>query len=408
MRIEQKQLLDRLLGGWLLVLLRPIAQAIGKALGRNHGVVPRGEIVFIKMVGGGSLLLCLPSLLGLRRQRPDLCMTLVCGRGVAPFAELIGLFDRIEVVEDGKGLAHLLASSGGVLASLMLRRVDTVVDLEVYSILTTVFSLLTCARNRIGFYLESTYWRRNVLTHLVFFNRAAPVTSFYEAVVRLLGAAPATHGECREHLAARLAPEGASGPSGIESSIPPGAFVAVGAGCSEFGSVRLLRPAEWRAFAVSRRESIAGLPWVFLGGEADRGLSEAIAQEVASAFEPEGWRYINLCGGMPLGSSLAVLQRARRFIGIDSALLHAARLLRVPSTSFWGPTTPAARLQPMEGYEEEIHYRPPICSPCLHVAEMPPCKGENICMNLFTSDEVPIAHWYEDASGRSVRRPGGE
>ena len=84
--------------------------------------------------------------------------------------------------------------------------------------------------------------------------------------------------------------------------------------------------------------------------------------------------------------------------------MHAARLLRVPCASFWGPTAPATRLRPVAGLDEVVHYRPPVCSPCVHVAETPPCQGDNVCMRLFTNDEPPAAAWCEDATGAAAKR----
>ena len=392
MRIEAKQRLDRTLGSCLLLLLRPLVRAMGLLLRRDHAPTAQGEIVVIKMVGGGSLILALPSLVGIRRRYPDLPLTLVCGRAVAPFGEIAGVFDRIEVIEDGRSVPALLASAGRVLLSLNLRRVDTVIDFEVYSVLTTVFASLTRARNRIGFYLENTHWRRNVLTHLVFFNRASGVYHFYEAAARLLGAEPVAMETCREHLRMRLA-----------TATPEwDRFLVVGAGCSEFGSVRLLPPAEWAAFASSRRESLEAT-WVFLGSAADREVSEAVARSVSAALPAGGFRYVNLCGETSLSSAVSLIARAQAFLGIDSALLHFARMLGVPATSMWGPTAPTTRLQPIDGYEETVYYRPPVCSPCIHVSESPPCQGNNVCMRLFTSDSVPAGLWCQDASGRAVR-----
>ena len=113
-----------------------------------------------------------------------------------------------------------------------------------------------------------------------------------------------------------------------------------------------------------------------------------------------GFAHENRCGELALADSLGVLAGARRFIGIDSALVHAARGLGVPSTSFFGPTDPATLLEPIAGYDEVVHYRPPICSPCLHVAQTPPCKGRNVCMQLFTADAVARVPWVEDATRR--------
>jgi ADP-heptose:LPS heptosyltransferase len=406
MHVETKQRLDRLLGWPLLLALRPPAQALGFIMHRRHSLEPAGELVFIKMLGGGSLLLSLPALLGLRRRYPSLPLTMVCGSQVAPFAELVGVFDHIECIQDQRGMGSLLATGMHALGSLLRRQVDTIVDFEVYSVLSSVFSLMTCARNRIGFYLENTYWRRNLHTHLVFFNRSSGAHHFYNTAVRMLDAEPASMAECREHLAARVLDRSHSAGESWLPALPPGTpFVAVGAGCSDFGSVRALPIKEWCSFAASRRGELERLHWVFFGGAADHAVSESIAQGITDVFAPDGFHYTNLCGDLPLRSSLALLSRASLFIGIDSALLHAARFFLVPSISFWGPTHPTTRLQPIEGYREEIHYRPPICSPCLHVAEMPPCKGNNVCMRLFTEEGVPSGQWYEDSSG-SVFRPG--
>lgn len=390
MTVDTKQRVDRLLGPWLFLLLRPLAQLAGKFMRRDHSTVPRGEIVFVKLIGGGSLLIALPSLLGVRKRFPDNRLTLVCGSLVAPFADSAGVFDRIEIVDDQRGFVTLIASAARILLRLIGRRVDTVIDLEVYSQLSTVFSLLTLARNRIGFYVESTYWRRNVLTHLVFFNRARGVFHFYAAAVGLLGARTATHDEVRTHLLKKC-----GGPQTL------GDYLAVGAGCSDFASVRLLPTAEWVAYVQAHRAELGGRRWIFLGSSSDRTTSERVADALRESLGDD-FVYENRCGELMLAESLAIIAGAHCFLGIDSALVHAARALGVPSVSFFGPTDPATLLEPIEGYSEEVHYRPPICSPCLHVTQTPPCKGQNVCMQLFTSKSVPRTPWCEDTFGKSV------
>jgi ADP-heptose:LPS heptosyltransferase len=130
-------------------------------------------------------------------------------------------------------------------------------------------------------------------------------------------------------------------------------------------------------------------------------VAEEVAAALREALDGE-LQHENLCGELSLAESLGVLAHASRFFGIDSALVHAARALGVPSEAFFGPTDPATLLEPIEGYTETVHYRPPICSPCLHVAQTPPCKGDNVCMRLFTLERVPPVPWCEDAAGASV------
>jgi ADP-heptose:LPS heptosyltransferase len=44
------------------------------------------------------------------------------------------------------------------------------------------------------------------------------------------------------------------------------------------------------------------------------------------------------CYGLPLATSLALVGRADLFLGVDSCMLHAADLFRVPSVGLFGPT----------------------------------------------------------------------
>lgn len=46
------------------------------------------------------------------------------------------------------------------------------------------------------------------------------------------------------------------------------------------------------------------------------------------------------CYGISLGASLALVSKSHRFIGIDSCMLHAADIFRVPSVGLFGATSP--------------------------------------------------------------------
>jgi ADP-heptose:LPS heptosyltransferase len=110
---------------------------------------------------------------------------------------------------------------------------------------------------------------------------------------------------------------------------------------------------------------------VLLGAASDRELCRAIVAELGSGYD--------LSGKLSLAQSAAVLERAERFYGIDSLLLHLARALNVPATSVWGPTEPESRLR-ARAAEDEVFYSRIACSPCVHVHDTPPCKGARICI----------------------------
>jgi ADP-heptose:LPS heptosyltransferase len=340
-----------------------------------------GRLCVFKLVGGGSLVIAFPALLGLRQRYPDVELSLLCTPAVVPFAETLGVFDRLIVIDDSRPLPLLGTALG---AAWRLLGTDTVIDLEVHSRLSTVFSLLTCARNRIGFYLESAFWRRGLHTHLIFFNRFSGSYLFYEKLAELLGAVPASADACREHLLKALPP--------LDPGTPT-PRVCIGHACSDLSRERMLSPAHWTKVLLDHGRGRREDRFVILGGRADRGDAERILASLREV-RPQ-YAYENRCGELTLPQSLALLAAADEFWGIDSGLLHFARLLRKRCLSFWGPTHPETLLKPIDGLEERVFYRKVPCSPCVHIAEAPPCGGNNVCIrNLFEAKPGEELAWF--------------
>ncbi len=389
MNLERKKTLDLWLGGLALFLLKPIVAGLGVALRREHQLEVRGGIFVMKLQGGGSLLLALPALLGLKRRYPERRLVLICTPGVQAFARLLGVFDDYRVIDD-RDAPRMLLSSVRCLASSF--RSDTFIDFEVYSRLSSVFSVLTAARNRIGFYLESTFWRERLHTHLIYFGRHAAVQHFYARVAELLGAEVASAEECAAQLRGRLAQLRSEAGSKLQYAADE-RYLCIGSTCSELGRERMLTPSMWRQVFEQRFGALELERVVFLGVAADREFVASVVDELQRALPDV--RFDVLCGELSLAESVHVLSGAQHFWGVDSGLLHFARLLCVRSLSYWGPTSPATRLVPIPGLEEEVVYRPIACSPCVHSAEIPPCRGDNQCVKrLFAEPEqenfVPV------------------
>ncbi|SDG34539.1 glycosyltransferase family 9 protein [Thalassobaculum litoreum] len=356
--LRAKQWVDDKLGSLLIALLKPMALALGFLLRRDHALEVRGDIVVIKLLGGGSLVLAMPALLALRRAHPARRLSLLCTRGTRAFAETLGVFDDYIVVEDS-GVRSLIVS--GLRALRHCWRVDTVIDLEVHSRLSTVFGCLTCARNRIGFYLDTAFWRRGVATHLFFYNRASASHVHYEQIARALGGTIAPIAEVRAAYRA------ANGLPAARSPQNPATRIGLGCFCSDLSVERMLSAEEW-ARILSQRLGDAKVTVHLFGGKQDR---------------PAADRFITLLDTMD------------RLYSIDSGLLHIARLIGVETVSFWGPTDPQTLLLPLPaGSTDEVHYSRLACSPCVHLTEVPPCRGNNICMHAHLdpglADEPPI------------------
>jgi ADP-heptose:LPS heptosyltransferase len=379
MHVRTQRLVDNYVGRLGIAVLRPAAMLLGALLRRDHRIAVGREIVWVKMLGGGSLLLAMPALLGIRRSHPGVKLVLITTPSVRPFAELLGVFDEYRII-DNRGVAALLTTS--IRALVATFRADCIVDLEVYSRLTTVFTTLTMARNRVSFWLEDIFWRKGLASHLIFFNRSSGSFHFYDRIADLFGVPIAERGACLSALLAAVGLDAA--PELVDGQ------VAIGFACSELGRERMLSPDQWvRVF----RDNLgpAHRRFVFLGGPADRADGDAIIEAVRAVYPQLD--VMNACGSFSLADSVRTLLASREFWGIDSSLSHIARIGSLKCVSYWGPTDPATRLRPSWTADETTHYRKIACSPCVHTSEEPPCGGDNRCMQGLFEPGVSAPDW---------------
>ena len=375
MKLRAKQRLDAGLGGTAIFILKPLARLLGMLMRRDHDIQPRGDIVIVKMLGGGSLVLAFPALLGLKRRYPDRHLKLICTGATRQFAELLGVFDEIISVEDGGSVFRLVKS--GLRAILAIFRCDTIIDLEVYSRLSTVFCLMSFARNRICFYLESAYWRKGLSTHLFYFNRSGSAPKHYEQIARALGAEIPSSEECREAFFAANHLMRTTDARGKALRLGLACF------CSDLALERMFSAHEWAELAARHLKG-QKVSITLFGGPADKEKGDEMAVALSAAL-PEA-EIENACGRWSLRDCAAEIAKQDRFWSIDTGLLHIARQIGVPTTSYWGPTDPGTLLQDLPGVDEAVHYRKLPCSPCVHVSDTPPCGGTRPCMVAHLRD----------------------
>lgn len=374
MKLDLKKWIDFWIGNLLLFILKPIVMTLGKALKRDHDPVPKGEIAFIKLLGGGSLVIALPALLAIKKKYPANKLLLVTTPAIKPFAETLGIFDEYAIIDD-RGLKNLALSS---LKSLKrLWKIDTIIDYEVHSRLSTIFALFTCARNRIGFYREDVKDRQFFSTHTVFFNLYYGAWYFYEEISKLVGATIPSEKETKDYFLCNNRMERNVSQSVIR--------VGIGHGCSDLSPERMLSKENWLQHLQKNISNNQTYELHFLGGPKEKEIGDEIISHLEGHFT--NVTCINQCGKLKLKESIAHLNQMNLFWGIDSALLHYARLLGVETIGYFGPTMPKSLIKPLGYLKETINYSQIPCSPCVHVTETPPCNGRtNQCIqSLFTA-----------------------
>lgn len=371
MRFRAVRFIDQVLGRALLLILAPLCHLFGWLAPRSSR--PQPIFCFLKLHGGGSLLIALPSLLGIRKQHPEAEFVLVCTTETQKYAELTGLFDRYILVQP-RSFPTLALS--GLKALGRAFRCDVCVDLEPHSFLAAVFTALTLGGRRLGFVKANELYRAGAYTEALFFNPHAPIYAFYDQMAGLFDAKPAAVEECRQRFEAQAQ---GSGPS----ALPPNAqrpVLYLAPFCSDFAPERMMPNELWVRLLNERAKN---QPMTILLGGAPADFDKGEALKLTLNRELPLAQVLNLCGARSLMQGIEDIRAADAFWGINSGPLHIARFLGKPCRSFWGPTNPFHRLRVVPGLEEETVYLGFACSPCIDSVEESPCRGNNLCMKLL-------------------------
>src|SRR5688572_21999524 len=101
MDLHRKRKIDYVVGGAALLLLKPLVIALGRVLKRDHRFDFRGDVLVLKLLGGGSLVLASSGLRSLKRGLPPgRKLILVTTPPLVPFAAELALFDEILTIDD--------------------------------------------------------------------------------------------------------------------------------------------------------------------------------------------------------------------------------------------------------------------------------------------------------------------
>jgi lipopolysaccharide heptosyltransferase II len=88
---------------------------------------------------------------------------------------------------------------------------------------------------------------------------------------------------------------------------------------------------------------------------------------------------------LSFGEKASILRRCRLLVGNDSAPIHMAAAMSLPTYSLWGPTDPQRYGDPVPHHTS--FFKKIECSPCYSYGEFPACN-DNQCMQAISVAEV--------------------
>jgi ADP-heptose:LPS heptosyltransferase len=119
----------------------------------------------------------------------------------------------------------------------------------------------------------------------------------------------------------------------------PWRYVVISPGAS---SRRLMKAWDERKFAsvIARLSMEFGFSCVLVGGSDTAECTGAITAYVEDYLNGGVQQVVDLSGKNSLRELVAVLRKARLFVGIDSGVMHMASALDIPTVGIFGPTDP--------------------------------------------------------------------
>lgn len=371
MNLNTKKRIDYYLGGVLILLLKPFVYLVGICLRRDHSLKENNKIVLFKILGGGSVVLAYPAILKLRMTYPNSEFVFVGSNATVPFAKSLCIFDKNIILNDNS-LIQLIISFVKNYHNIIF--CDSFIDLEVYSRLSSVISVLTFSRNRISFFMESVFWKKNLQTHLIYLNKSANICDFYNKIPELYGVSQICYKDAQKEFQNKWV--GIQNKDELQSRV-----VGVAPCCSENGRERMLSISQWVSI-LSQNELTSKIK--IYGGKTDYIFCQKLKESLVEVRIDVD----NLAGKTSIDQVIKDMMNLSKLYSVDSSLLHLARLLNIKVESYWGPTAPHTRLLSYPLIGEVTHYAQTLCSPCIHVTEAPPCKGNNKCIkNIFENSD---------------------
>lgn len=295
-----------------------------------------------------------------------------------------------------ENIFHLAIDTLRFLIWTRKNRIDTVVDLELFSRFTAILTALSGARNRVGFFSfhNEGLYRGDMLTHNVAYNPHIHISKNFIALVNALiseqkeipySKTVISDEEVQIEKVSFSEEEKRAFLSRIEEKVPSfvsekNRLVLVNANASDMLPQRRWMPEKFSEVITRILENHPDVVVLLTGSLSEQEWIEDICQRVGKT------RCVNFCGGvkfleLPLLYSVSTLMLTN-----DSGPAHFASVTDLPTYVIFGPETPG--LYGSLGNFIPI-YAGLACSPCVSATNhrKTPCL-DNVCLKVIQPQEV--------------------
>jgi len=364
---RRKIVIDKFLGVFIAFPLNFLVRLVGFVTNFDHSL--KGEkrnIVVCKYKGMGSIIQSTPLIQTLKTNYPNAKITFVSSIENKSILERITIIDQVLLVDDRR-IFSLIGSSTRLLTRLIRMRADLYIDLEIYSNFSSIITTFSMAKDRFGYYLNTSKYRMGMYTHMMYFNTNSPISESYLQFARLLNCETITHHQFVFEEKKELHPK-------LDN------YIVINSNASDLRIERRWPKQSFIDLIHSIRKSNNELSIVLIGAKNE---AEYVA-EISNAFSEDA-KVLDLSGKTTLDELIELIRHSNFVITNDTGPMHLSSALQKKTIALFGPCSPQ---QYAIGENIIPIYKDLYCSPCVHEFIVPPCKGNNQCMKSIGVEEV--------------------
>lgn len=391
MKVSTQRMIDRVVGSALCRILSLAASARGEKTAPD----PIRRVLVILLSEMGSLTMAGPMVQRLREKYPAAALDILTFERNVEIIDILELTARanIHVIND-RSFPRLAADSLKVLSRLRQNRPDAVVDCELFSRISSIYSFFSGAPIRAGFYryTQEGLYRGDFINRPVLYNPYLHISRQFIGLAEAIDAREIPRSKHPVPDGAPVLPQVVIGEaekkaliSRIQETFPhfdlvgkPLVVLHPGGGLLP---IRAWPPENY--CRVARALAAAGFMAAVTGPAEDGALAQKIVGccPVGAAIDLTGF---TRC----LRELLVVFSLSRLLITNDGGPGHFAGLVSLPSIILYGPETPVLygslnrnAVNLSAGW---------ACSPCLtaYNHRNSPCDGNNLCLKAISPEKV--------------------
>lgn len=376
--LDFKIKIDRILFGALAYILDRMAFFLGRFLNINHSITKENvkNVVIAKYLGLGSIVRSQVIIEDIKTVFPNAKIYYLTSKKNKAIFDIIRNVDKVFTIDDA-GIISMAFSTFNLIKNLLKIKVDIFMDLEVYSRYSTCISIMSCARNRYGFFRHDIHWHIGVYTHMLYFNNQKNISEIYLQLSKYLTRSDNNYKSLpsfnfREDNKKEVEDYFLKNLKRKEKDL----YIGINANASELALERRYPPAYFTEL-IENLLNIKNVYIFLIGSPSERQYLE---KEIYNKLNAKNRDKVFLTAGLfSLNGSIYLLSKFDLFITTDSGPLHFAYAQNINIISIWG--TGSYWHYGYMNYDKEYFLMANIyCSPCLYLTVKPPCRGHNICL----------------------------